>query len=472
MTLATHPGWAMNSHKPLDSMGEVGFDRLRIGPDFQVDTTESSPYLVIDGRNIGCDTAGHVYYLWAEFIYGEPFRTRLLFRSSSDFGRTFDGDPIPLPIKVPGYALQEPIMAHDDNGHIYVAWLHIVSVPGDTQLYFTHSSDYGQTWRTRDIRIDTATTPKGIIQPRIACDKKGHVYLAWIDNREDGSHVYFNTSSDYGATWRSEDIRIDHAGTRNIAEELQLATDRQGHIYVAWLDLRLDKARLFFNVSANYGETWGSKDIRIDRNETADYYPLAGMKMTCDQSGNVYVAWGDSHGSDRPRLVMNRSYDYGVTWDEQDHSVSQERHAGVVRSMACDEQGHVYVVWHSGDSEVGAAKVFFNYSSDFGASWSTEDRRLDNSPSNLPTTFAQIVTDGTGRIYVTWMQEGRRAIYFNFSSDHGVNWLPQSIQLDSNPKRPGQGIPYLTAEPSGHAYVSWQDPYQNHYYSIVINDTK
>src|SRR5262249_12172445 len=124
-------------------------NNLLIGPDVQVDTLRPPTAYDVYEPNIGRDSSGHVYYSWFEAIYGLPSSEIIRFRSSSDYGMTFDRDPIEIPITRPGRSLNDVQMCNDNVGHVYITWIHAISFAGDHQLYFTHSSDYGRTWSAR-----------------------------------------------------------------------------------------------------------------------------------------------------------------------------------------------------------------------------------------------------------------------------------------------------------------------------------
>jgi hypothetical protein len=352
---------------------------------------------------------------------------------------------------------------------VYVAWIYNIGFAGDRRIYFTRSTNYGATWSEHDKRIDTATTPKSIpLPPRIVCDDKGSVYLIWQDSRSGSMHIYFNSSTDYGATWQRHDVQIDHAGDGRDAGSPQACADTKGRVYVVWSDRRLGIYRLFLNYSLDYGATWTSEDVRVDRNRTGLYYQLEDQKIACDEDGHVYVAWRDLRQAGGWHVYANHSSDCGVTWEEEDQRLDNSVtpiHAAPV-TLAGDGKGHVYALWQAGISPfTNASKVFFNSSSDYGASWSDADTRLDSAPPNYQAHFAKMALDTEGSLYVAWVQEpycsprciNAQDIYFNYSANHGDDWLPEGLRVDSAPDGTSQDQPIITADEAGHAYVAWHD---------------
>ena len=60
-----------------------------------------------------------------------------------------------------------------------------------------------------DVRINTDTPGAELsLIPEICCDD-GALYVTWYDRRNGDLDVYFNASEDGGETWRPRDVRLD-----------------------------------------------------------------------------------------------------------------------------------------------------------------------------------------------------------------------------------------------------------------------
>jgi chitodextrinase len=68
---------------------------------------------------------------------------------------------------------------------------------GKRDIYFNYSSDYGATWQVSDTRLDIGDT-QGVSDswyPEISNDNSGHIYVTWRDQRDGEPDIYFDTLS-------------------------------------------------------------------------------------------------------------------------------------------------------------------------------------------------------------------------------------------------------------------------------------
>ncbi len=160
--------------------------------------------------------------------------------------------------------------------------------------FYISVSGYSET------RLDTdlpgAASSEG---PTVTSDNSGHVYVTWMDSRNGKRDIYFNYSSDYGATWQSSDIRLDtgDAAGANHSRWPTISCDNSGHVYVTWDDKRNGSPKrydIYFNYSDNYGASasWQASDIRLDTDTAGAKHSLL-PQIINDGSGNVYVVWNE-----------------------------------------------------------------------------------------------------------------------------------------------------------------------------------
>ena len=98
-------------------------------------------------------------------------------------------------------------MVANDQGHLYIAWAD--NRDGEYGIYLVASTDHGRTW-SKEVRLDVAKMKVSRASlPTLAADPSGHVYVAWQDTRHGGWDIYLNMSSDFGKTWRTDGIRLN-----------------------------------------------------------------------------------------------------------------------------------------------------------------------------------------------------------------------------------------------------------------------
>jgi hypothetical protein len=300
---------------------------------------------------------------------------------SSDYGITWQSSDKKLGMIPYNPNPQFPMVACDNNGHVYAAW---------NDNYFNTSNDYGATWLAQARRISTI----GGEETQLTCDQNGHVYATW---RLGTTDVLFNYSIDYGATWQSMDRIISNAGAKPYGG-LSLDNDESGHVYVAWHDGRTntDYPDVYFNSSSDYGNTWRTSDIRLNTGTPGTTFSIW-PEVDCDGTGHIYVTWYDRRNG-LGDIFVNYSSDYGDSWQVADRRLDTDT-PGAIDSgypeIAVDNGGNVYVLWVDDQTGIGLG-LYMNYSLDNGTTWLSANRKIGSSGLN-----PQMVTDGS-RFYIIW----------------------------------------------------------------------
>ncbi|GJQ59530.1 MAG: tandem-95 repeat protein [Candidatus Scalindua sp. AMX11] len=414
-----------------------------------------------DKPEISSDGNGHVYATWKETV-SRNLDAGIYFNSSDDYGVTWQANDIRIDRGIdPGipthFTNLIPQISSDGSGHVYVTWEDRRN--GFADIYLNYSADYGATWQTSAIRLDTGDAPgaNGSLYPEISSDESGHVYVSWTDYRNGKGGIYFNYSADYGVTWQENDIRLD-TGVALGARNPEISSDGNGHVYVTWSDSRAGNSDIFFNSSSDYGETWQASAIRLDA--VGDAATTSDPEISSDGSGHVYVVWVDDRNARGARarnkeIYFNYSDDYGETWQENDIRIGTGRARRSSLEISSSGNGHVYVVWK--DERNGVDDIYFNHSADYGVTWRESDIRLDTTKSHGSSRRPRISSDGNGRVYVTWYSLGKSHIYVDYSDDYGVTWQKRDIILDTGGAVPNiyTHDPEISSDKNGHAYVVW-----------------
>lgn len=332
----------------------------------------------------------------------------------------------------PGAAQSGMARIAASGSSVYVLWedqrnsSSTFNAPRD--LYANRSLDGGATWLAPDVRVDNGDPP-GAFDSRnasIACVGP-MVYAAWLDSRAPVG-LYFNRSTDAGATWATNPVTIDPGG--GYASKVLAHGDS---VYLVWSRA----SELYFNRSLDRGVTWLPTAVRVDHGLPPGYVTT---RFTCALSGqSVFVAWEDQRNGFVEDIYFNRSLDGGTTWLPTDTRLDTGTPPGAARSyfpMASAEGSKVFVVWY--EASGSSTTVRFNRSLDGGTTWLPVDTRIDHpltSVGNSP--LPQIASSGNS-VYVAWTDQRNgvtptwnRDIYFNRSLDAGASWLPNDVRLDT-----------------------------------------
>ena len=173
--------------------------------------------------------------------------------------------------------------------------------------------------------------PGLVVDNAPASRSKGNVYLAWTrfdvygsTNPEHRSQIYFTRSSDQGQTFsmpfRISDTGGDCVDSDNTVEGAVPAVGPNGEVYVVWagpLGLVFDKSLdggLTFGKDKVIGEIPGGWDFSVEGLDRANGMPVTGVDLSDGPNkGTLYVNWIDARNGDLDVFVVS-SRDGGNTW--------------------------------------------------------------------------------------------------------------------------------------------------------------
>jgi len=134
-------------------------------------------------------------------------------------------------------AQQEPTIAVDAAGTIYVAWTDFRSGTTAPDIYSARSTNAGVSF-TANVKVNDDVGPAWQISPSLAANG-GKIVIGWADMRTSGStswDIYASTSTD-GLTW-SANTKVNDESLASIQLTPSVAIDSAGDVFAAWLDTR------------------------------------------------------------------------------------------------------------------------------------------------------------------------------------------------------------------------------------------
>jgi hypothetical protein len=241
----------------------------------------------------------------------------------------------------PGFISALPVVAADGRGGAFVAW--IDNREGRTEVYFRASTDDGKSWGPE---INVSRGALSATNHQLLTDGENGVFLVWADGRHGPDDVFFARSEDGGKHWTAPTRLSRRPQGKTVSTFPHMALDPDGRVYVAWQDRRNGREDIYMNISADRGKTWLERDIRLDRDD-----PGTGISRTpyvvARKGKNVAVVWSDDR-SGFDRLLLNWSGDGGSTWLDEEVSVDDTiaaRDRARNGRLAWDETGVLHAVW-------------------------------------------------------------------------------------------------------------------------------
>ncbi len=264
-----------------------------------------------------------------------------------------------------------PKVAVGPSNEIYVAWAN-ERERWKGNIRFSRSLDGGKTFSPAIyVNTDTSGALIGRGFETIAIDKKGHIYIAWIDQRDKKGYangvaeIWMAESADRGKTF-SHDRKI----ISNVCEccRLTLAFDSTGRMFISYryvppsgpMCRDIAVAR-----SDDGGKTFQSTVVHHDGWEL-NGCPTDGPSLSVDASGRVNVVWFTASGN-MPRLYIASSTDHGASFGKPallDPAQKDAKHGhavavgdGVVLAAWDDVNGSSLVKWGFYDLRSNTVRV-------------------------------------------------------------------------------------------------------------------
>lgn len=411
----------------------------------------------------------HVYVAWEDSRSGA---SQIYFNRSADRGLSWEPADMRIDRSPAAVGSSFGVELAAASGAVYAVWQD--GRNGNLDIYFNRSLDGGVTWEAADTRLDTDVAgAAGSASPRILCEGS-RVYVVWNDFRNGQADVYFNRSTDKGATWDPSDRRVNTGPLSATAFDARLAAEGDS-VYAVWTDGRNDTGStglqafdIYFNRSVDEGATWDSDDVRINTN------PPGSVGSFTPQIGafedEVYVAWQDGRNeplSPLPHqdIYFSRSADRGASWLDQDVRIERDlpgEAASFDVQMTCSGR-MIHLVWSDSRNDiqplVSKHDVYLNRSTDGGLTWQASDVRLDtDAPGSADSRLPRICSSGSS-VFVVWEEKrgARDSVFLNCSTDAGATWLPADVRLEADAAGGGNALcPRIVCD-GARIHIAWSD---------------
>ncbi len=287
-----------------------------------------------------------------------------------------------------------------DGLNVHVVWYD--AFIGNYLIYYTRSTDGGNTWRPDTNLI---LTNYEATKPCIAVTGN-YLHVAWVDRRIGNDEIYYKYSTNGGVSW-GPDTRM----TDNVYTSQQPSIDAQGQTVILMRSDNISGSyEIYYRRSTDAGITWGA-DTRLTNSAGSKLNPAVKI-----EGSNVYVVWDDGRNGANTEIYFNRSTDNGITWQSDTRLTNFAQPSSNASFSVSGSQLHI--AWQ--DYRDGNAEVYYKNSTDGGTTWSP-DMRITNNGSNSwnPSIFAE-----GPHVHIAWEdnRDGNYEVYYNVSSNNGVTW--------------------------------------------------
>jgi hypothetical protein len=245
-----------------------------------------------------------------------------------------------------------------------------------SQVSYLRSLDRGIHWESEVLLTHDSARSE---DPSVALSGSA-VHVSWWDTRNGPGDVYYERSTDCGASWGLETRLTSDSAI--VYEPTIAAADSMVHI--AWVDRRSgpDHYQVYYMRSTDAGATWEAETRLCDNPGSCQYPVLAAT------GSNVHVAWYDDRDGNY-QIYYRRSVDGGETW-EPEFQLSQTLSNATNPALALSGGG-VHVVWS--DDSTGTYQIY--YRRNLTGSVGVEERFAPHASRITPATIVRGVLDVT-----------------------------------------------------------------------------
>lgn len=315
------------------------------------------------------------------------------------------------------------------------------------------------------------------LDPAVAVDSAGNVYVAWEDYRNGNADIYFSQLNAGTTTW-STPVRLndDDSGQAQLRPSIAVGGS---YVYVAWEDARWGEADwdIYSTRRLVSGGSWeGNRLINGDR---ADYQiPDQGDQKRvslCVEGGGggAYAVWQDKRNGAKKTYYSQRApSDTEWALNEKvtrgEGTYSNDLNEQMSPNIACINLGYTllrYVVWE--DHRSDNANIFYAVRNTDG-SWAVDvGEKISDDPNKKEQTVPAMAFDSTGKAWAVWL-DGRTGVTQIWGTSHlyGGSWAT-NFQISTAGALNSEYVhPRVAVATNKIPYVVWIDSAGNVAYSM------
>jgi hypothetical protein len=255
----------------------------------------------------------------------------------------------------------------------------------------------------------------------------------------------------------------------------QVVVDGKGVLHMIYYHGDPRHGDIFYVRANNAGDAF-SRPLRVNsvQDSAIAIGNIRGAHLAVGKEGRVHVAWNGS-GKGGPAfesMFYTRRNDQGTAFEPQRNVIESAKGLDGGGSVATDDSGNVYVVWHApepGTKGEERRRVWVARSTDEGKTFAHEKAAFDKDTGACGCCGLRAFADRTGNVYVLYrsaLQRLQRDTYLLLSTDKGVNfhgddlhpWKIEACPMSSFAFAEGPAEVLAAWETNGQVYFARIDP--------------
>lgn len=241
------------------------------------------------------DHYGNLYVLWGAYYEGVgwPYPHGIFLAKFSSGGSSL-GPTLQVDDRSNSRVIN-PSIAIRANGIIYIVWADYRDGSPSGNIFFTKSIDGGVTFEPSKRVNDVSASDSTFTHTGLAVDDNDHIYVVWVDSRNNNQDIYFSRSANGGISFEPNIKLNDDIGTAKQSLP-SIAISPTGQVLVSWHDTRniaQEHGDIYTTVS-NDGGTSFSRNTRVNPNIGSVSVGGWGMSYSVfDSKGEPHIVWAD-----------------------------------------------------------------------------------------------------------------------------------------------------------------------------------
>ena len=309
--------------------------------------------------------------------------------------------------------------------------------------------------------VTVIRTPQGGIQPQVAVDSKGALHLIYLKGDPGTGDIYYARKTPGEAEF-SKPIRVNSEPGSAIAigsvRGPQLAIGRNGRVHVAWIGAHPQgpkRAAPMLYTRLNNTKAAFEPERNVMQFATG---LDGGASVAADNFGNVYVVWHanpQNNGEAHRRVWVARSSDDGKTFARETPAdpLMERKPTGAcgccgMRALT-DEQGTLYILYRAATDEIHRDMILL-VSQDNGGHFVAE--RVAKWELNACPMSTDFISRTRLNTLIAWETAGQVSY---------ARVAPGSNKISEAVAAPGPGgdrkHPVVVSNPRGETLLAWTD---------------
>ncbi|MFB3924091.1 MAG: sialidase family protein [Terriglobia bacterium] len=317
----------------------------------------------------------------------------------------------------------------------------------------------GRLARSAEPKVTLIRTPGGGIQPQAVVDNRGVLHVIYFAGNPGGGDVFYVRRA-AGALQFSKPRRVNSVPDTVIAtgtvRGAHLAVGRSGRVHVAWMGARPEGPKKIVPMYYSRLNDAGTA-FEPQRNVMRFAAGLdGGASVAADNTGNVYVVWHanpDNSGEAHRRVWMARSRDEGKSF-AREVAIDPPLDGKPTGACGCcgmrafaDTKGSFYVFYRAATEDIHRDMILL-VSSDYGVHFTAQ--RVANWELNACPMSTDFISQTGNSMRFAWETAGQ-VFYDVMSADSGKTSAAISPAGDETDRK----HPVVAANSRGETLLAW-----------------